>query len=128
LRSYDLSAAEVAFHTASARRCGFHATLKAPFRLASNESEARFAPRWTPCRGDAGGIPRLVVSQSTASSRWFRNALALNCFADDVVPVDRFRAPLIGRKSSGAAPIAEAGQFRNPARATFTFSRPFAST
>ena len=35
----DLSAAEVAFHTASARRYGFHATLKAPFRLAANETE-----------------------------------------------------------------------------------------
>ncbi|RWD65342.1 MAG: DUF1045 domain-containing protein, partial [Mesorhizobium sp.] len=36
----ELSAAEVAFHTASARRYGFHATLKAPFRLAGSETEA----------------------------------------------------------------------------------------
>ena len=35
-----LSPAEIAFHTASARRYGFHATLKAPFRLAEGESQA----------------------------------------------------------------------------------------
>ena len=36
----DLSAAEIAFHTASARRYGFHATLKAPFKLARDQDEA----------------------------------------------------------------------------------------
>ncbi|MCG6114950.1 MAG: DUF1045 domain-containing protein [Mesorhizobium sp.] len=36
----DLSAAEIAFHTASARRYGFHATLKAPFHLAREQNEA----------------------------------------------------------------------------------------
>ncbi len=35
-----LSPAEIAFHTAAARRYGFHATLKAPFRLAGTETEA----------------------------------------------------------------------------------------
>src|SRR5690606_24575986 len=35
-----LSAAEVAFQTAAARRYGFHATLKAPFRLAEGTSES----------------------------------------------------------------------------------------
>lgn len=34
-----LSAAEIAFHTASARRYGFHATLKAPFHLARDQDE-----------------------------------------------------------------------------------------
>ncbi|MCT7376157.1 DUF1045 domain-containing protein [Chelativorans salis] len=33
------SAAEIAFHTAAPRRYGFHATLKAPFRLAEGRSE-----------------------------------------------------------------------------------------
>ncbi|WP_163272340.1 DUF1045 domain-containing protein [Chelativorans alearense] len=33
------SAAEIAFHTAAPRRYGFHATLKAPFRLAEGKSE-----------------------------------------------------------------------------------------
>jgi len=36
----SFSAAEIAFHTAAARRYGFHATLKAPFRLAEGKSEA----------------------------------------------------------------------------------------
>ena len=61
----ELSAAEVAFHTASARRYGFHATLKAPFQLASNETEAALRAalddfaETTP----VVTIPRLVVSQ-----------------------------------------------------------------
>ncbi len=36
----QLSPAEIAYHTASARRYGFHATLKAPFHLAEGETEA----------------------------------------------------------------------------------------
>ena len=36
----SFSAAEIAFHTAAARRYGFHATLKAPFQLAEGKSEA----------------------------------------------------------------------------------------
>ena len=35
-----LSPAEIAYHTAAARSYGFHATLKAPFRLAESETEA----------------------------------------------------------------------------------------
>src|SRR5690554_2366146 len=34
-----LSAAEIAYHTAAARRYGFHATLMAPFTLAGSEGE-----------------------------------------------------------------------------------------
>ncbi|WP_309083496.1 DUF1045 domain-containing protein [Chelativorans sp.] len=37
----SFSAAEIAFHTAAARRYGFHATLKAPFRLAEGKTEAQ---------------------------------------------------------------------------------------
>ena len=95
----DLSAAEVAFHTASARRYGFHATLKAPFRLASNETEAslrtaldNFAEA-TP----VVTIPRLVVGQIDGFFALVPEAPlpALNRFADDVVRgFDRFRAPL----------------------------------
>ena len=36
----QLSPAEIAYHTASARRYGFHATLKAPFHLAEGQTEA----------------------------------------------------------------------------------------
>ncbi|UVK41413.1 DUF1045 domain-containing protein [Mesorhizobium sp. AR10] len=115
----DLSAAEVAFHTASARRYGFHATLKAPFRLAANETEtslrtaldafAEATPMVT--------IPRLVVSQIDSFFALVPEAPlpALNRFADDVViGFDRFRAPLteseIERRSPDSLKPAE---FRN---------------
>lgn len=64
-RAGDLSAAELAFHTASARRYGFHATLKAPFTLASGKTQAElvdavaaFAGQCAPVR-----LPRLVARQ-----------------------------------------------------------------
>src|SRR5690349_19554656 len=60
-----LPAAEVAFHTAAARRYGFHATLKAPFSLAEGETEASlgraveaFAAGMEPVV-----LPRLVITQ-----------------------------------------------------------------
>ncbi len=94
-----LSPAEIAFHTASARRYGFHATLKAPFRLAAGESEtglehamSAFAQRIEPVV-----IPRLVVKQMDGFFALVpseENA-SLQRFADDVVTsCDRFRAPL----------------------------------
>jgi putative phosphonate metabolism protein len=115
----DLSAAEVAFHTASARRYGFHATLKAPFRLAANETEislraaldafAEAMPTVT--------IPRLVVSQIDGFFALVPQSPLppLNRFADDVVlGFDRFRAPLteaeIERRSPDSLKPAE---FRN---------------
>ncbi|GHC66885.1 DUF1045 domain-containing protein [Limoniibacter endophyticus] len=94
-----LSAVEVAFHTASARRYGFHATLKAPFRLAANESEAaldaalsRFVATQSPFSipklvlGDLDGFFALVPSEPCA---------ALNTLAGEVVShFEPFRAPL----------------------------------
>ncbi|MBY8917140.1 DUF1045 domain-containing protein [Nitratireductor rhodophyticola] len=57
------SAAEISFHTAAARRYGFHATLKAPFRLAEGQSEqgliqalTKFCAQMEPVT-----IPRAVV-------------------------------------------------------------------
>ncbi|TIO52273.1 MAG: DUF1045 domain-containing protein [Mesorhizobium sp.] len=95
----ELSAAEVAFHTASARRYGFHATLKAPFRLASNETEASlraalddFAEATPPVV-----IPRLVVGQIDGFFALVPETPfdPLNSFAGEVVRAfDRFRAPL----------------------------------
>ncbi|RWM68988.1 MULTISPECIES: DUF1045 domain-containing protein [Mesorhizobium] len=95
----ELSAAEVAFHTASARRYGFHATLKAPFRLASNETEAalRAALDDFALATPVVTIPRLVVSQIDGFFALVPEGPlpALNRFADDVVrDFDRFRAPL----------------------------------
>ncbi|BAB51509.1 DUF1045 domain-containing protein [Mesorhizobium japonicum] len=115
----DLAAEEVAFHTASARRYGFHATLKAPFRLAASETEAslragldHFAEA-TP----VVTIPRLVVSQIDSFFALVPEGPLppLNRFADEVVrDFDRFRAPLteaeIERRSPDSLKPAE---FRN---------------
>lgn len=115
----DLSAAEVAFHTASARRYGFHATLKAPFRLAANETETslRAALDAFAEATPAVTIPRLVVSQIDGFFALVPQGPvpALNGFADDVVrDFDRFRAPLteaeIERRSPDSLKPAE---FRN---------------
>lgn len=115
----DLSAAEVAFHTASARRYGFHATLKAPFRLAANETETslRAALDAFAEATPAVTIPRLVVSQIDGFFALVPQGPvpALNGFAGDVVrDFDRFRAPLteaeIERRSPDSLKPAE---FRN---------------
>lgn len=94
-----LSPAEIAFHTASARRYGFHATLKAPFTLAAGETEATlgkameaFAERTAPVV-----IPRLVVHQIDGFFALVPETPVpeLNRFADNVVVAfERFRAPL----------------------------------
>lgn len=95
----DLSAAECAFHTAAARRYGFHATLKAPFRLAEGETEASlfaqfdaFAAAVQPVE-----IPSLALKRLDGffalvpDARWE----PLHRLADDVVVAfERFRAPL----------------------------------
>jgi len=115
----QLTATEIAFHTASARRYGFHATLKAPFRLAEGESEASldqalvaYATSIEPVL-----IPSLVIGQI---DRFFalvpgEKSAELNSFAADVVEkFDRFRAPLtdaeIERRNPDALSQAE---FRN---------------
>ncbi|AZO10278.1 MULTISPECIES: DUF1045 domain-containing protein [unclassified Mesorhizobium] len=115
----DLSAAEVAFHTASARRYGFHATLKAPFRLAPNETEASlrvaldsFAEAAPPVV-----IPRLVVGQIDGFFALVPEApfAALNSFAGEVVRgFDRFRAPLTEAEIERRSPDSlKPEEFRN---------------
>ncbi|OHV86186.1 DUF1045 domain-containing protein [Mesorhizobium sp. ORS 3428] len=115
----DLSAAEVAFHTASARRYGFHATLKAPFRLAPNETEAslraaldNFAEVTPPVI-----IPRLVVGQIDGFFALVPEAplLPLNSFAGEVVRAfDRFRAPLTEAEIERRSPDSlKPDEFRN---------------
>src|SRR6185369_11885844 len=42
-----LTSGEIAFHTAAARRYGFHATLKAPFELDPAETETSLADALT---------------------------------------------------------------------------------
>ncbi|PAP96807.1 DUF1045 domain-containing protein [Mesorhizobium wenxiniae] len=115
----ELSAAEVAFHTASARRYGFHATLKAPFRLASSETEAalRAALDDFALATPVVTIPRLVVSQIDGFFALVPEGPlpALNRFADDVVrDFDRFRAPLTEAEIERRSPDSlKPDEFRN---------------
>ncbi|RRI04504.1 DUF1045 domain-containing protein [Mesorhizobium tamadayense] len=115
----DLSAAEVAFHTASARRYGFHATLKAPFRLAPSETEASlraalddFAEATPPV-----AIPRLVIGQIDGFFALVPETpfAPLNSFAGKVVRAfDRFRAPLTEAEIERRSPDSlKPDEFRN---------------
>lgn len=115
----DLSPAEVAFHTAAARRYGFHATLKAPFRLAEGVNEASlrtaleaYAAAMTPVL-----IPRLVVKQLDGFFALVpgERVPELHRLVDDVVTVfDRFRAPLTEAEIERRNPDAlSPGEFRN---------------
>ena len=115
----QLTPAEIAYHTASARRYGFHATLKAPFLLADNTTEAeldsavaRFAAaadpillsRLTPTRID--GFLALVPGSPAPD---------LDRFAGEVVTVfDRFRAPLSEAEIKRRNPdVLSPDEFRN---------------
>lgn len=94
-----LSEAEVSFHTASARRYGFHATLKAPFGLAADCTESELVAALDAfCEArEPVLVPRIRLTQMMG---FFALVPAgpvalLDEFAADVVRVfDRFRAPL----------------------------------
>ncbi|MET0575460.1 MAG: DUF1045 domain-containing protein [Mesorhizobium sp.] len=114
-----LSPAEIAFHTAAARRYGFHATLKAPFRLAAGETEASlikamdvFAEAVTPVV-----IPKLVPRQIDSFFALVPEQVSaeLNSFANDVVMAfERFRAPLTEAEIERRSPDSlSPRQFRN---------------
>lgn len=95
----ELSATEIAFHTAAARRYGFHATLKAPFRLADGESEASLDQALAAYAATLEPVvlPRLVVGQIDGFFALVpgETSPALNRFAGDIVAAfDRFRAPM----------------------------------
>lgn len=111
--------AEIAFHTAAARRYGFHATLKAPFHLSSDESEAslaeaaaRFAAQMEPFV-----IPRLAIGQLDGffALKPAAPVTQLNRLADDVVRTfDRFRSPLSEAEMERRNPDAlSAEEFQN---------------
>ncbi len=94
-----LEPAEIAFHTASARRYGFHATLMAPFRLAPNETETSLlAALEAVCEvAKPFEVPRLVLTQLDGFFALVPEhpVLRLDEFAGEVVlAFDRFRAPL----------------------------------
>ncbi len=94
-----LSPAEIAYHTASARRYGFHATLKAPFHLADGETEAELD---SAVASFAAGADPILLSKLTPARIDGFLALVpgspapdLDRFAGEIVTVfDRFRAPL----------------------------------
>ena len=115
----QLTPAEIAYHTASARRYGFHATLKAPFLLADNTTEAEldsavarfaaaadpiFLSRLTPARID--GFLALVPGSPAPD---------LDRFAGEVVTVfDRFRAQLSEAEIKRRNPdVLSPDEFRN---------------
>lgn len=94
-----LSPAEIAYHTASARRYGFHATLKAPFSLAEKTTEeeldeavAAFAAGAEPVALPTLAPTRLDGFMALTPTK---PSVELQRFAGDVVThFDRFRAPL----------------------------------
>ena len=108
--------------TAEPRRYGFHATLKAPFRLAPGETEASLRAaldafaRQTP----AVTIPRLVVSQIDGFFALVPAAplQPLNGFAGEVVRAfDPFRAPLTDAEIERRNPDSlKPAEFRNLGR------------
>jgi putative phosphonate metabolism protein len=94
-----LGQAEIAYHTAAPRRYGFHATLKAPFRLASSQTEAGLAAALAGfCRSRAPlTLPRIELALLDGFLALVPAApmRELEQLAADVVTTfDRFRAPL----------------------------------
>lgn len=98
-----LEPAEMAFHTAAARRYGFHATLKAPFALAPGQTEqgliaalAAYCAATEPVIGAKLALRRLdgflALVPETRSPEIERLA------GDVVVAFDHFRAPISDRE------------------------------
>lgn len=114
-----LSAAEVAYQTAAARRYGFHATLMAPFELAAGESEQNliagldvFCETMRPFQ-----MPRFVIGRIDG---FFALAPESPCEGinrlarDVVVAFDHFRAPLSdAEKERRSSPHLTRSQLRN---------------
>ncbi len=115
----ELSPSEIAFHTASARRYGFHATLKAPFRLAEGESEASLDRALAAYAATLQPVvlPRLVVGQIDGFFALVPGEASpdLMRFAGNVVEhFDRFRAPLTDKEIERRNPDAlSRTEFRN---------------
>ncbi len=93
------TAAEIAFHTAAARRYGFHATLKAPFSLAEGQTEqgliaalADFSQRTDPLFLPRGVVRRLDGFYALVPEE--RSASLDKLAASVVETFEPFRAPL----------------------------------
>lgn len=114
-----MPATEIAFHTAAARRYGFHATLMAPFTLAERETEdALIASLAAFCRTARPVIlPRLELRRLDGFFALMPKAQnpELSALADLIVATfDRFRAPLSESQSARRAASSLApSQLRN---------------
>lgn len=114
-----LTADDVAFHTSSARRYGFHATMKAPFRLADGRSEAELSEALrTFCASEfAFVVPRMKISRI---GQFFalmpaRPSVEIDAIAcKTVMAFERFRAPLNDAETARRQPDKlSAAQLRN---------------
>lgn len=97
-----LSAEEVAFHTAAARRYGFHATLKSPFTLAEGETEHALQTALDQFASTAAPVtlPRVTLSRLDGffAIAPFERSAALDRLAGDIVSgFDIYRAPMTER-------------------------------
>jgi putative phosphonate metabolism protein len=93
-----LSRGELAFHAAAARRYGFHATLKAPFRLAEGQTEAALeqALQAFCLEAEPVTVPRLAIGQLDGFFALLPEGKSpdLDRLAGEVVlAFERFRAP-----------------------------------
>ncbi|HHZ09441.1 MAG TPA: DUF1045 domain-containing protein [Rhizobiales bacterium] len=118
----SLSPAEIAFHTAAARRYGFHATIKAPFRLAGGETTASLVDALEAFARETAPVvvPRLVIGQIDGFFALLPSGgfAELKDFAASVVTTfDRFRAPITEAEIERRNPeTLSAEQFRNLCR------------
>lgn len=114
-----LAPAEVAFHTAAARRYGFHATMKAPFRLADDQTETALERALDAFCGQAApfAVPRMALRQIDGFFALVpaERSVDLDRLAGDVVAAfEQFRAPLSDAEIERRNPDAlTAAQFRN---------------
>ena len=115
----SLSPAEIAFHTAAARRYGFHATIKAPFRLAAGETTSSLldALETYARKTEPVVVPRLVIGQIDGFFALLPSGgfAEIKSFAASVVEAfDRFRAPITEAEIERRNPeTLSAEQFRN---------------
>ena len=115
----SLSPAEIAFHTAAARRYGFHATIKAPFRLADGQSEQSLLDALETYARETAPIlvPQLVIGRIDGFFALLPSGgfAEIKSFAASVVEAfDRFRAPITEVEIERRNPeTLSAEQFRN---------------
>ncbi len=114
-----LTPAEVAFHTAAARRYGFHATMKAPFRLAVDQTETALERALDAFCAEVAPVtvPRMALRQIDGFFALVpaERSVELDRLAGDVVAAfEQFRAPLSDAEIERRNPDAlTAAQFRN---------------